>query len=176
MSHRACHDVIESTAFGTPIIEAVKDLKWSGRLGGHRSPKAFGLHRLFSSITCTAKWASSVLSLRSSFARARPDPTETSDSNLFVNPAKYTDPGGRIGLTALPDGEDIVVRVRDNGIGTDVSDSSAGPGQESKFVVRQPRITSTENHHGTVCTDKPAAESASCRVDADVPYHAGKTA
>lgn len=38
-------------------------------------------------------------------------------ANLLQNAAKYTDPGGRIVVTAFCDGEDVVVRVRDNGIG-----------------------------------------------------------
>jgi signal transduction histidine kinase len=37
--------------------------------------------------------------------------------NLLVNAAKYTPPGGRIDLSAVRDGEDVVVRVRDSGIG-----------------------------------------------------------
>ena len=38
-------------------------------------------------------------------------------SNLLNNAAKYTDPGGRIELTAGREGDAIVVRVKDNGIG-----------------------------------------------------------
>src|SRR5262249_14599773 len=38
-------------------------------------------------------------------------------ANLLNNAAKYTDPGGRIGLTAEREGNEVVVRVRDNGIG-----------------------------------------------------------
>ena len=37
--------------------------------------------------------------------------------NLLVNAAKYTDPGGRIGLTAQREGNHAVVRVSDSGIG-----------------------------------------------------------
>jgi PAS domain S-box-containing protein len=37
--------------------------------------------------------------------------------NLLTNAAKYTEPGGRIGLTAERDGDVAVLRVRDNGIG-----------------------------------------------------------
>src|SRR6476619_5020838 len=37
--------------------------------------------------------------------------------NLLTNAAKYTDPGGRIWLTAERDGNTAVMRVRDNGIG-----------------------------------------------------------
>lgn len=37
--------------------------------------------------------------------------------NLLNNAAKYTDPGGRIELRAEPDGRDVVVTVRDTGIG-----------------------------------------------------------
>ena len=37
--------------------------------------------------------------------------------NLLTNAAKYTEPGGRIWLTAERDGDEAVLRVRDNGIG-----------------------------------------------------------
>jgi signal transduction histidine kinase/CheY-like chemotaxis protein len=38
-------------------------------------------------------------------------------ANLLTNAAKYTQPGGRIGLTVEPQGSDVVVSVRDNGVG-----------------------------------------------------------
>jgi CheY-like chemotaxis protein len=38
-------------------------------------------------------------------------------ANLLTNAAKYTDPGGRIWLTAGRQADDVVVRVRDTGIG-----------------------------------------------------------
>jgi PAS domain S-box-containing protein len=38
-------------------------------------------------------------------------------SNLLINAAKYTDPGGHIQLRAAREGSEIVVTVRDNGIG-----------------------------------------------------------
>jgi signal transduction histidine kinase/ActR/RegA family two-component response regulator len=37
--------------------------------------------------------------------------------NLLTNAAKYTEPGGRIDLTARLEGDEIVVRARDTGIG-----------------------------------------------------------
>ena len=47
------------------------------------------------------------------------DPTRLSQIllNLLNNAAKYTDPEGEISLTATIDGEDVVLCVRDNGIG-----------------------------------------------------------
>jgi PAS domain S-box-containing protein len=39
--------------------------------------------------------------------------------NLLTNAAKYTDPGGRIQLAVERDGSNVVLRVRDNGIGID---------------------------------------------------------
>ena len=38
-------------------------------------------------------------------------------SNLLNNAAKYTDPGGKIWLTAEREGNRVAVRVRDTGIG-----------------------------------------------------------
>lgn len=38
-------------------------------------------------------------------------------ANLLINAAKYTDPGGRIELDARGDGGELLVTVRDNGIG-----------------------------------------------------------
>jgi PAS domain S-box-containing protein len=38
-------------------------------------------------------------------------------SNLLINAAKYTDPGGRIQLRAFQKDDEVVVSVRDNGIG-----------------------------------------------------------
>src|SRR4029077_9350434 len=40
-------------------------------------------------------------------------------SNLLNNAAKYTDPGGRISLTAVCDAENVRISVKDNGIGID---------------------------------------------------------
>jgi PAS domain S-box-containing protein len=49
------------------------------------------------------------------------DPTRLEQvlTNLLNNAAKYTDPGGRIWLLASRDGAEIVLRVRDTGIGID---------------------------------------------------------
>ncbi len=47
------------------------------------------------------------------------DPTRLTQAvvNLLNNAAKYTDPGGRIDLTAVRDGAEAVVVVRDSGVG-----------------------------------------------------------
>src|SRR5205085_1605952 len=37
--------------------------------------------------------------------------------NLLANAAKYTEPGGRVWLTAEHEGDTAVLRIRDNGIG-----------------------------------------------------------
>jgi CheY-like chemotaxis protein len=38
-------------------------------------------------------------------------------ANLLTNAAKYTEAGGRISVTAASEGDEVVLRVRDNGIG-----------------------------------------------------------
>jgi signal transduction histidine kinase len=48
---------------------------------------------------------------------ANPARLEQMITNLLANAAKYTDPGGKIVLSAMPEGDDVVIRVRDNGIG-----------------------------------------------------------
>jgi signal transduction histidine kinase/DNA-binding response OmpR family regulator len=50
---------------------------------------------------------------------ARIDPARVAQilSNLLNNAAKYTEPGGRIWLTAERDGNDLLFRARDTGIG-----------------------------------------------------------
>jgi len=47
------------------------------------------------------------------------DPTRLEQvlANLLNNAAKYTDPGGRIVATVEPDGDEVVLRVRDTGVG-----------------------------------------------------------
>ncbi len=47
------------------------------------------------------------------------DPTRLQQvvGNLLTNAAKYTDPGGNILLTVRPEGTDVLLRVRDTGIG-----------------------------------------------------------
>jgi signal transduction histidine kinase len=49
--------------------------------------------------------------------RADPTRLEQVFANLLNNAAKYTDPGGRIVLQAGREGAEVVVRVRDNGVG-----------------------------------------------------------
>ena len=41
--------------------------------------------------------------------------------NLLINSAKYTDPGGQIELSAERNGSDVVMKVKDNGIGIPAS-------------------------------------------------------
>ncbi len=40
-------------------------------------------------------------------------------SNLLTNAARYTPPGGRVEVTTARDGDEVVLRVRDNGVGID---------------------------------------------------------
>ena len=60
-----------------------------------------------------------VVSLPPEPVRLEADPTRLVQvlSNLLNNAMKYTDDGGRIELTAERDGQEVVLRVRDTGIG-----------------------------------------------------------
>jgi signal transduction histidine kinase/ActR/RegA family two-component response regulator len=51
--------------------------------------------------------------------RLKADPTRLTQmvTNLLDNAAKYTNPGGHIEVSAQRDGDDVVIRVRDTGIG-----------------------------------------------------------
>ncbi|HEY7114929.1 MAG TPA: PAS domain S-box protein [Thermoanaerobaculia bacterium] len=55
------------------------------------------------------------------FVEADPTRLDQVLNNLLTNAAKYTDPGGRIGVSAQREGPDAVLRVRDTGIGIDAS-------------------------------------------------------
>src|SRR6202790_1084314 len=59
------------------------------------------------------------LDLPPTAARLEADPVRLAQafSNLLINAAKYTDPGGHIQLRAAQDGHEVVVMIRDNGIG-----------------------------------------------------------
>jgi PAS domain S-box-containing protein len=59
------------------------------------------------------------LELPTDAVRLEADPTRLEQviSNLLNNAAKYTMPGGRISVQATQEGNEAVVRVRDNGIG-----------------------------------------------------------
>jgi two-component system CheB/CheR fusion protein len=54
---------------------------------------------------------------RPTYVEADPIRLEQVVVNLLTNAAKYTDPGGRIWLTCEPEGEEVVIRIRDTGIG-----------------------------------------------------------
>src|SRR5215831_1454940 len=51
------------------------------------------------------------------YAEADPTRLQQVVGNLLSNAAKYTDPGGHILLTARQEGAELVLRVRDTGIG-----------------------------------------------------------
>ncbi len=59
------------------------------------------------------------VSLPSARVRLEGDRTRLAQvlTNLLTNSAKYTPEGGRIWLTGQPDGAEVIIRVRDNGVG-----------------------------------------------------------
>jgi PAS domain S-box-containing protein len=59
------------------------------------------------------------LDLPKAAVRLTADPVRLAQafSNLLINAAKYTDPGGHIQLRAAEEGHEVVVTIRDNGIG-----------------------------------------------------------
>ena len=60
-------------------------------------------------------------------------------SNLLSNAAKYTDPGGRIGLVAQEHAGRLLLQVRDNGIGLSVEDLDAIFGMFSQVAAAAER-------------------------------------
>lgn len=60
-----------------------------------------------------------VVSLPGSPLMVHADPLRMAQvlSNLLTNAARYTDPGGQIALSAAVEGDRLLIRVRDNGIG-----------------------------------------------------------
>ena len=71
-----------------------------------RPPVEPGSHQLTLDLPAEALWLDA-------------DPTRMAQviANLLNNAAKYTEPGGRIWLTATREGQEAVVRVRDTGVG-----------------------------------------------------------
>ena len=59
------------------------------------------------------------LDLPKAAVRLEADPVRLAQafSNLLINAAKYTDPGGHIQLRAADEGHEVVVTIQDNGIG-----------------------------------------------------------
>jgi PAS domain S-box-containing protein len=45
--------------------------------------------------------------------------------NLLLNSAKYTEPGGHVGLTAIAEGDQVIVAVEDDGLGIPAADLSS---------------------------------------------------
>jgi signal transduction histidine kinase len=68
-------------------------------------------------LTCASKDATASSGFMSSLRRLI--------ANLLTNAAKYTQPGGRIELTATADNAEIVLSVTDNGIGIEPDKMSA---------------------------------------------------
>ncbi len=59
------------------------------------------------------------VSISTGLSRVNADPTRLEQiiTNLLVNAAKYSDPGGTIIVTAQPEDGGVVIKVKDNGIG-----------------------------------------------------------
>jgi signal transduction histidine kinase len=65
--------------------------------------------------------------------------------NLLFNAAKYTDPGGRIRLSAETEQGEAVVRIRDSGIGIELKDL---PRVFTSFPPSRPIIAARGGRHG----------------------------
>ncbi len=102
------------------------------------------------------------------------DPTRAEQIfiNLLTNAAKYTSKGGRIGLTAGVDGQDVVVQVADNGIGippdrletifdafTQIRSESAGQGGLGIGLTLVRQLTALHGGKVSVHSDGPARGS-----------------
>jgi PAS domain S-box-containing protein len=66
-------------------------------------------------------------------------------SNLLINAAKYTDPGGRIELSAARSGAEVVVAIRDSGIGIS---AEMMPRLFTMFTQAQPALGRAEGGLG----------------------------
>lgn len=104
-------------------------------------------------------------------------------SNILVNAAKFTEPGGIIELTAKRDGDHVVVRVRDNGIGIEpeflphMFDAfSQGPSTRARadgglgiglMLVRQ--IASL---HGGIASARSGGNGQGCEMEIRLPLRA----
>ncbi|MGH8494760.1 MAG: hybrid sensor histidine kinase/response regulator [Gammaproteobacteria bacterium] len=102
------------------------------------------------------------------------DPTRVEQifSNLLTNAAKYTSKGGQISLKAGIDGEDVLVRVVDNGIGipkerlesifdafTQIRSESAGQGGLGIGLTLVRQLTALHGGQVTVHSDGPGRGS-----------------
>jgi PAS domain S-box-containing protein len=88
-------------------------------------------------------------------------------SNLLNNAAKYTDPGGRIWLTIQADHTNVVVKVRDTGIGIAADklqgvfglymqlDEGAGRARGGLGIGLTVARRLVELHHGTISASSP---------------------
>jgi len=118
------------------------------------------------------------------------DPTRLEQilTNLLNNAAKYTMPGGQIRVTAALEGDEAVVRVRDNGIGVppDVLDRVFEPFVQSEGSLARSEgglgigltlvRSLVEMHGGTVEANSPGLGQGSefvVRLPANVPVEKG---
>lgn len=105
-------------------------------------------------------------------------------ANLLNNAVRYTPPGGRVLLTAFADGNDVVVRVSDTGIGIDhallsrvfdpfVQGAGAEAVQSGGLGVGLTLVRRlVELHHGTVSASSPG-EGLGSQFDVRLPRRQG---
>lgn len=121
-----CREIIERQVVHlTRLVEDLLDISriTTGKIKLDREPLDIGVALVHAIESCRAildaKRHSLDVKLAPETMRVHGDMTRLSQVivNLLNNAAKYTPEGGRIQVTAEPDGEHVVIRVRDNGIG-----------------------------------------------------------
>jgi PAS domain S-box-containing protein len=107
------------------------------------------------------------------YMEADPARVEQIVANLLTNAAKYTPPGGDVHLSAALEGQEVVIRVRDNGIGirpemlprlfTLFQQADRVPGQISEGLGIGLNLVRTlaEMHGGSVSASSPGPNQGS---------------
>jgi signal transduction histidine kinase/DNA-binding response OmpR family regulator len=115
--------ILRQTQHLSRMVEDLLDVSKtvSGKIPLHRRSedlRALAM-RVLSSFHEAGKTTQHVISLTGEPVRVDGDPTRLEQivSNLLDNAVRYTPPGGRVEVTVVGEGPDVILKVRDTGIG-----------------------------------------------------------